>query len=81
MFLLQIQALRYISAFTVNLSFNLEPVYSIILAIIIFHELNELNISFFAGLTLICASVVLQSAYAIKQRGGGWSPHSQRKDE
>ena len=76
MFLLQIQALRHISAFTVNLSFNLEPVYSILLAMIIFHELNELNLSFFVGLALICTSVVLQSMYTIKLRGGGWNQNS-----
>jgi drug/metabolite transporter (DMT)-like permease len=70
MFLLQIQALQHISAFTVNLSYNLEPVYSIILAMIIFHEANELNAAFFAGLALICTSVVLQSMYAARQRGG-----------
>lgn len=70
MFLLQIQALRDISAFTVNLSYNLEPVYSIILAMFLFHEANELNLSFFVGLALICASVVLQSVYALRQRGG-----------
>ena len=70
MFLLQIQALRSISAFTVNLSFNLEPVYSIILAMILFNEAGQLNLSFFVGLTLICASVALQSLYALRQRGG-----------
>lgn len=69
MFLLQIQALRSISAFTVNLSFNLEPIYSIILAMLIFNEANELNPSFFVGLGLICVSVLLQSLYAIRQRG------------
>ena len=70
MFLLQIQALRSISAFTVNLSFNLEPVYSIILAMILFSEASELNFSFFIGLGLICTSVLLQSLYAMRQRGG-----------
>ena len=70
MFLLQIQALRKISAFTVNLSYNLEPVYSIILAMILFNEANELTPAFFAGLGLICVSVALQSIYAARQRGG-----------
>lgn len=70
MFLLQLQALQKISAFTVNLSFNLEPVYSIILAMLLFEEANELNIAFFTGLGLICVSVLLQSLYAIRQRGG-----------
>ena len=70
MILLQIQALRTISAFTVNLSFNLEPVYSILLAMIFLGEAAEVNVSFFAGLALICASVALQTLYAIRQRGG-----------
>ncbi len=69
LFLLEIQALQKISAFTVSLSFNLEPVYSIILAMIIFGEASELNVSFFVGLGLICVSVLLQSLYAARQTG------------
>ena len=69
MFLLQIQALQKISAFTVNLSFNLEPIYSIILAMLLFGEASELNLSFYAGLGLICLSVLLQSLAAVRQRG------------
>ncbi len=69
-FLLQIQTLQKISAFTVNLSYNLEPVYSIVLAMMLFGEASELGPSFFAGLFLICVSVLLQSLYALRQRGG-----------
>lgn len=58
--LLQIQALKYISAFTVNLSYNLEPIYSIILAIIIFGEAKELTFTFFVGLGVIILSVLMQ---------------------
>lgn len=58
--LLQIQALKHISAFTVNLSYNLEPVYSIILAILIFGEAKELTVAFFIGLGIIILSVLLQ---------------------
>lgn len=60
-FLLQLHALRRLSAFTVNLAYNLEPVYSIIFAAIIFHELQELNWSFWLGIALIVASVVIQT--------------------
>ncbi len=60
LYMLQIQALKSISAFTMNLSYNLEPVYSIILAMIIFGEAKELNFSFYAGLLLIILSVLLQ---------------------
>lgn len=63
-FLLQLQALRSISAFTVNLSYNLEPIYSIIFALIIFDEANELNRYFWLGVLLIILSVVLQTIYS-----------------
>lgn len=63
-FLMQLQALRYISAFTVNLSYNLEPIYSIVLAMIIFDEANELDRSFWVGVLLIIMSVVLQTIYS-----------------
>lgn len=63
MFSLQLEALKRLSSFTVNLSYNLEPVYSIILAMIIFHEAKDLNFSFYIGLALICVSVLLQSFF------------------
>lgn len=61
MYLLQIQALKRLSAFTVNLSYNLEPCYTIILAFIIFGEGREINFSFYIGIALILLSVVLQT--------------------
>ena len=60
MYMLQISALRKISAFTVNLSYNLEPVYTIALASLIFGEHRQLNAAFYTGLGLITFSVLLQ---------------------
>ena len=60
MYLLSMSALKKISPFTVNLCFNLEPVYSIILAFVIFHENKLLNNTFYAGLGCIVLSVGLQ---------------------
>lgn len=60
-FLLQLHALRRLSAFTVNLAYNLEPVYSIAFAAIIFGELQELNWSFWLGIALIVTSVAIQT--------------------
>ena len=54
------RAQKTISAFTVSLSFNLEPVYSIILAIIIFDEDKMLGIAFYIGLSMIILSLLLQ---------------------
>ncbi|MFZ4057828.1 MAG: DMT family transporter [Ferruginibacter sp.] len=59
-FYLQLNALRKISAFTSNLSYNLEPVYSILLAFLIFGENHDLSIQFYLGVLLIILAVVLQ---------------------
>ena len=67
MYLLQIQALKRLSAFTVNLTYNLEPCYTIILAFLIFGEGRELNFSFYIGIALIVLSVALQSVKAWKK--------------
>ena len=64
MYLLQIQALKRLSAFTVNLTYNLEPCYTIILAFLIFGEGREINFSFYIGIGLILLSVLLQTRRA-----------------
>lgn len=60
-------ALKKLTAFTVNLSFNLEPVYGIILAFAIFGESKDLGWSFFAGLSLIAASLLIHVVVLLKQ--------------
>ena len=60
-FHLSLNALKKISPFTVNLSYNLEPVYGIILAFALFQEYQELDKGFYIGLALIILSVLLQS--------------------
>ncbi len=52
---------KHLSAFTISLSFNLEPIYSIIIAMILFHENKVLGLSFYCGLLLIVLSLALQS--------------------
>jgi len=59
-FQLSALALRKLSAFTVNLSFNLEPVYGIGLAFFLFRENKDLSLGFYLGLGLIVLAVVLQ---------------------
>ena len=61
MYLLQIQALKQLSAFTVNLTYNLEPCYTILLAFLFFGEARELNLSFYIGISLVILSVLLQT--------------------
>jgi drug/metabolite transporter (DMT)-like permease len=59
-FQFSVNALKKLTAFTVNLSFNLEPVYGILLAFVIYHENKELGWSFFVGLGLIISALCLQ---------------------
>ncbi|MEO6917283.1 MAG: DMT family transporter [Chitinophagaceae bacterium] len=67
-FYLSMTALETVSPFTVNLSYNLEPVYGIALAFLIFHEDKELGGYFYWGLSLIVLSVILQTARVIRAR-------------
>ena len=59
-FILQLNALKKISAFTSSLTYNLEPIYGIVLAFIIFHENKFLGPGFYYGLGLIFLAVILQ---------------------
>lgn len=61
LYVLFAESLKTIPAFTVNLSFNLEPVYAIIMAFLFFAEGKEVNFSFYIGLVLVLSSVILQS--------------------
>jgi drug/metabolite transporter (DMT)-like permease len=60
-FRLSLDALRKISPFTVNLSYNLEPVYGIILAFIVYQENKYLGWGFYTGFAIILGTVLLQS--------------------
>ncbi len=67
-FNLSLQSLKKISPFAVNLSFNLEPIYGIILAFIVFKENKDLNRSFYYGVLLILLTVILQTIRMYKRR-------------
>ncbi len=66
-FILYISSLKKVSAFTMNLTLTLEPVYGIILAFIIYHENKYLSNTFYAGFGLILIAVVLQMMRLIKE--------------
>jgi drug/metabolite transporter (DMT)-like permease len=55
------KALQQIPAFTVNLSYNLEPIYGVAMAFIIYREDKELSPGFYYGFCLIITAVVLQT--------------------
>ena len=63
-FALCLVALRHLSAFTAQLSVNLEPIYAIVLAAILFSEQQELSGRFYAGVAIILGVVFAQGLLA-----------------
>jgi drug/metabolite transporter (DMT)-like permease len=58
-FQLSSNALKRLSAFTVNLTFNLEPVYGIILAFMVYRENKLLSKWFFVGFAIIAVALII----------------------
>lgn len=68
LYILFAESLKRIPAFTVNLSFNLEPIYAIGMAFLFFDEAQEVNVSFYVGLFFVAASVILQSIISVRMK-------------
>jgi len=66
-FQLSTRALKRLTAFTVNLTYNLEPVYGIALAFAIYNENEYLSTSFFAGFGLIAASLIIHIILLLRE--------------
>ncbi|HEX5419919.1 MAG TPA: EamA family transporter, partial [Gammaproteobacteria bacterium] len=63
-FSLSLAALRHMSAFAAQLAVNLEPVYAIVLAIVLLGEQRELAPRFYAGVAIILAAVFVHPLLA-----------------
>lgn len=60
-------ALKRLSAFTVNLTFNLEPVYGILLAFIVYKENKMLSKWFYIGFAIIMIALIIHVLLITKQ--------------
>ena len=58
----------HLSAFTAQLSVNLEPIYAIALAAILFGEQQELSAKFYAGVAIILGVVFAQGLLAGRRK-------------
>lgn len=67
-FELQLQALNKLSAFTISLSYNLEPVYGIIMAFVFFGENKEIKPQFYLGAALITAAILIHTIHVYYHR-------------
>jgi len=68
--LTSIKLMKNLSPYTIMLSINLEPVYGIILALIIFGEKEKMSIPFYIGGAMILGIVILNSVLKLKSKYG-----------
>jgi len=62
-FLLGVYVMKFITAYTVNLSVNLEPIYAIIFALLVFKDSEFMNINFYFGSLIVVGSILLNAFF------------------
>src|SRR5690606_9530538 len=62
-FIGSVKVLKYISPYTVVLSYNLEPVYGITLALLMFPETETMAADFYYGAALVLLAVVMDGVF------------------
>lgn len=65
-FIASVNLMKHLSPYTINLTVNLEGVYGIILASLLFHENKDLSVTFYVGFAIILAVIFLNAL--LKQR-------------
>ena len=60
-FIASVHILKYLSPYTLVLTYNLEPVYGILLAIFIFPETEKMEFSFYVGTLIILSTIIINS--------------------
>jgi drug/metabolite transporter (DMT)-like permease len=65
-FTLALRALRHTSAFTAQLAVSLEPVYAVLLAIVLLGEQRELSAAFYLGVAVIVGAVFAHTAIKLR---------------
>ncbi|MUU79754.1 DMT family transporter [Winogradskyella endarachnes] len=62
-FIGSVDVMRYISPFTVILSYNLEPIYGIAIALVLFPETEKMSSQFYLGAILILITVLFDAIF------------------
>lgn len=57
-----VELMKRMSVFTLQLTLNLEPVYGIIMAVVIFGQAEKMNLNFYLGTILILSAVIIYPA-------------------
>lgn len=60
-FLIGVYVMKFIPAYTVNLSVNMEPIYAIILALIFFGESEIMGLNFYLGSLIVIGTIIINA--------------------
>jgi drug/metabolite transporter (DMT)-like permease len=58
-FIASVKVMKFLSPYTVMLTINLEPIYGIILAVLVFEEKEKMSPGFYLGALVILGTVIL----------------------
>ncbi len=67
-FIASIDVMKHLSPYTVMLTINLEPVYGIILAIIVFPDTEKMSKEFYIGATIILLTILANGYFKLRKK-------------
>ncbi len=67
-FIVSVKVMRYISPYTVMLTTSLEPIYGIVLALLLFGDTERMNALFYLGALIILATVLANGVLKNRRR-------------
>ena len=67
-FVVSVDIMKYLTPYTVMLTINLEPVYGIILAVLVFGEKEKMSTQFYIGAMIILITVILNGIVKNKKK-------------
>jgi predicted membrane channel-forming protein YqfA (hemolysin III family) len=60
-FIASVNLMKHLTPYTINLTVNLEGLYGIVLASLLFHENKYLSTTFYVGFSIILAAIFLNA--------------------
>ena len=67
-FLMGVYIMKFIPAYTVNLSVNMEPIYAIILALLFFGDKEVMSFNFYLGAAIVVGTILLNAYFKRKRK-------------
>lgn len=67
-FVASIDVMKHLSPYTVMLTINLEPVYGIILAVLIFPETEKMSVEFYIGAAIILVTILANGYFKLARK-------------